>query len=376
MYHDLNLAHGFLAAAVRAPDKAAIRIEAETITYRALAQRIRRVASAATALGIGAGDRVALVAPNCAEYVEIVLGLAGAGAAVVTLNPFLTGRELDVILADCGARHVIYHPVASGTVSELGPTARDWSCELGTTFDAWRDAAADAPLPSPVSETSAFAIAYTSGTTGRPKGVVLSHRSRVLTFFAMAVEYGCYGPDDTALCIAPMFHGAGLAFALAPLYFGGSIRLMGAFDPEQTLAHLASSECTNVFMVPTHFHAIFALPEATAARYSFDSLKTIISNAAPLAQETKESIVAYFGGGKLFECYGSTEGRDRVQSASRGSTRETPVRRTAVRVHGDYAARRRRRACSARRARRGLHAVAVLVQRLLGTAGRNRGRHA
>ena len=123
----------------------------------------------------------------------------------------------------------------------------------------------------------------------------------------MAAEYGCYGPDDTALCLAPMFHGAGLAFALAPIFFGGTAYLMSQFDPEATLALLRDSDATNVFMVPTHFHAIFALPAETLEGYEFPQLKTIISNAAPLPQSTKAQIVEYFGAGKLFECYGSTE---------------------------------------------------------------------
>ena len=84
-----------------------------------------------------------------------------------------------------------------------------------------------------------FLLPYTSGTTGRPKGVRLSHRARVLTFFAMAVEYGCYSPDDRALAIAPLFHGGGFSFCVATIFFGGSCTLLPRFDPEETLRLLS-----------------------------------------------------------------------------------------------------------------------------------------
>jgi long-chain acyl-CoA synthetase len=124
----------------------------------------------------------------------------------------------------------------------------------------------------------------------------------------MAVEYGCYGPDDRALAVAPLYHGAGFAFALAPVFFGGTCEILPHFDPEQLLSAIETGRSTNVFMVPSHFQAVFALGANVLDRYDTSSLRTIISNAAPLAQVTKERIVDRFGENLLFECYGSTEG--------------------------------------------------------------------
>ena len=180
---------------------------------------------------------------------------------------------------------------------------------LGEDYEGWLAAAADTPPDARVAETDAFAMHYTAGTTGKPKGVLVSHRSRALTFFGMAVEYGCYGPDDRALGIAPMFHGAGLAFALAPVFFGGFCRILPRFDPEESLRLLAEGGFGTTFLVPTHFNAIFNLPQATLDRHRRPAgLRTIVSNAAPLAQAAKERIVDYFGEGILHETYGSTEG--------------------------------------------------------------------
>ena len=307
-YQALNIAAGVLSAAARAPQKPAVVCEGNIMSYAELATRIQVIAQTARkALSLRAGDRVLLSAPNCPEYSEIVLGLAYAGIATVTLSPFLTAAELEMIVEDSKPRGAIIHGMAKPSYEALDTEHFEFVLDLGGAFDeTFKTVPIEVPPPR-ADETDAFAIAYTSGTTGKPKGVVLSHRSRVLTFFAMAAEYGCYGPDDTALCLAPMFHGAGLAFALAPIFFGGTAYLMGQFDPEATLALLQDSKATNVFMVPTHFHAIFALAPSTLEKFTFPHLKTIISNAAPLPQSTKTQIVEYFGEGKLFECYGSTE---------------------------------------------------------------------
>jgi long-chain acyl-CoA synthetase len=111
------------------------------------------------------------------------------------------------------------------------------------------------------------------------------------------------------LGIAPMSHGAGFAFIMASLYFGGTVEILPKYDPEQVLSRLGSQPFTGVFMVPTHYQAIFALEAASLERWrgTARSLRTIMSNAAALPQAVKERIVGYFGEGLLHEAYGSTE---------------------------------------------------------------------
>jgi long-chain acyl-CoA synthetase len=150
-----------------------------------------------------------------------------------------------------------------------------------------------------VPEWGTFTIPYTSGTTGRPKGVLVGHRSRILTLFGMAVEYGCFGPDDRFLAIAPMCHGAGMIFSLAPVFFGGHCEVMERFEPEAVIAALKASAITGFFGVPTHFHHIMALEKPLLDRHRAAALRTIISNAAPLAQAMKEKLVSHFGAGLL-----------------------------------------------------------------------------
>ena len=136
---------------------------------------------------------------------------------------------------------------------------------------------------------------------------LLGHRGRVLMCYAMAAEHGCYGPDDRAIASTPMFHGAGFLMTLVPMFFGGTVELLGRFDIDRMLGAVAANAATSVYMVPTHFAALFAEGGARARRHDIRSLKAVISGTAPLAQAMKEKIVAHFGEGKLYERYGATE---------------------------------------------------------------------
>ena len=308
-YQPLLLSGGLHASAARTPDKIAILCEERSLSYADLARRVRRVCGAARRAGLRHGDRAAILAPNCIEYAEIVTGLSDAGLIVATLNPRSTAHELTAACDDCGARLLIVHPQLESTVSSTRFGSVERVLQLGPEYESWLGAASEAPPVASVDETDAFTLVYTSGTTGRPKGIMISHRSRTLTFHGMAMEYGCYGPDDLHLGIAPMAHGAGFAFLMASMYFGGTVEVLPKFEPDRVLQKLAAGPFTGVFMVPTHFHSIFALGEQTLAGYRgrHVALRTIISNAAALPQTLKEQIVDFWGPGRLHETYGSTE---------------------------------------------------------------------
>lgn len=307
-YQAMTIGRGIRCAAVRSPQRAALVLGTEQLSYGALVDRIARVGNVGRDhFDLQPGDRVALVAPNCLEFVEIVAGLSDIGAIVATLSPRLTKAELRAILDDCTPRVLIVHPDCRASVDP------DWANTmpiiwLGDDYDVLLSSASDAPEESCVSEEAPFALAYTSGTTGLPKGVLLSHRSRAITFMAMAAEYRCFGPDDNFLALAPMCHGAGFVFACAGLFFGATTTLFASHDPEAILQRIGRGDVTGVFMVPTHFSRIFALPPATLERNRGHALRTIISNAAALPQHLKEAAIDHFGEGLLHETYGSTEG--------------------------------------------------------------------
>ncbi|HEY5208198.1 MAG TPA: AMP-binding protein [Stellaceae bacterium] len=308
-YRSMTMASGIRASATRDPGKVALICGERHLTYARLVERIDQVATVARhRFGLVKGDRAAIVAGNCLEYIEIVDGLAEAGVAAATPNPRQTSAELGFILNDCGARVAFVTPETEKLIRAADCPALEQIVVIGPGYEALlAEARPSGDLP-PVDEWDAFAIPYTSGTTGKPRGVTLPHRARVLVGFCMASEYGCYSPDDHYLAIAPLFHGAGYNFAHAAVFFGGSCEIEPNFDAETTIRKLHESGAGGTFMVPTHFHAIFALEKSIRERWRGVGLKALVSNAAPLPQRTKELIVDYFGDGILHETYGSTEG--------------------------------------------------------------------
>lgn len=308
-FRPVTMAAGIKTSVARRPQKVALICGDRHLTYAQLVERIEKVSALALhGLGLRPGDRAAIVAGNCLEFIEIVDGLSEAGIIVATPNPRQTSTELAYILNDCGARVAFATPETAPLLHAADCPALERIIVIGPDYEALlAEARAGVALP-PVAEWDAFCMPYTSGTTGKPRGVVLPHRARVLVAFCMASEYGCYGPDDHYLAIAPLFHGAGFSFAHAAVFFGGSCEILPRFEPEVALRKLHESRAAGTFMVPTHFHAIFALENAILDRWRGFGLRALVSNAAPLAQATKERIVGYFGDGILHECYGSTEG--------------------------------------------------------------------
>jgi long-chain acyl-CoA synthetase len=306
-FQHLSLPGGMRAAMKRNPDKIAAKHDDTERSYAELVERFDRVSSGILDdLGMASGQHAAIISKNSIEYVEVVLGASQAGVGIATINPKLAPPELVAICDDAEAVVVFADADVAPVLREQNFATVQTIIEIGKEYEDWlarQEPIAEPPL---VDEWSTFTIPYTSGTTGKPKGVLVTHRSRVIALYQMAVEYGCFGPDDRFLAIAPICHGAGMAFVLAPIFFGGYVEITDKFDPEDTVRRFKESEITGFFGVPTHFNIIFTLEQAVLDKYRSETLHTIISNAAPLPQKMKEKIIAHFGQ-ILHECYGSTE---------------------------------------------------------------------
>jgi acyl-CoA synthetase (AMP-forming)/AMP-acid ligase II len=306
-FQHLSLPGGVRSAMQRNPAKVALRHRDKQVTYGELMIRIDRVcAGILHDLGLHRGDHIAIVAANSIEYLEIVLGASQAGIGTATVNPRLAPAEIVAICDDADARAVFVDASSAAALAGGRFKTVERIILIGSEYETWLQLSPALQKLPVVEEWDTFTIPYTSGTTGTPKGVLVPHRSRVISLYAMAVEYGCYTPDDRFLAIAPMCHGAGMIFALAPIFFGGYAEIMDKFEPEEVVRKFRDERITGFFGVPTHFHAIFALDKAVLERYRSDTLQTIISNAAPLPQAMKEKIIAHFGP-ILHETYGSTE---------------------------------------------------------------------
>jgi long-chain acyl-CoA synthetase len=307
-FSHLSLAGGVRAAMHRAPDKVAYRQGERTRTYHAFVERMDRVTSLLlNGLGLIRGDHAAIISKNSIEYMEIVFGAAQAGIPLATINPKLAPVEQVAICDDAQAKVVLADPESAAALSSARYATATRVVVIGDEYESLLQRARPATAAPAVPEWGVFTIPYTSGTTGKPKGVLVGHRSRILTIFGMAVEYGCFGPDDRFLAIAPMCHGAGMIFSLAPVFFGGHCEVMDKFEPEAVVTALKNSSITGFFGVPTHFHHLMLLEKSVLEKNRSTTLRTIISNAAPLSQAMKERLVAHFGDGLLHETYGSTE---------------------------------------------------------------------
>ncbi len=306
-FQHLSLPGSVRAAMLRNPAKIAFKHRDNECSYGELIARVDKVCAGILGdLGLKHGQHAAIVAANSIEYMEVILGASQAGVGTATVNPRLSPTEITAICDDAEARVLFTDAAGAESLSDQQFATVKRIIQIGDEYESWLNGLEPlAELPV-VEEWDTFTIPYTSGTTGKPKGVLVPHRSRVISLYAMAVEYGCYSPDDRFLAIAPMCHGAGMIFALAPIFFGGYAEIMDKFDPELVVRKFKDERITGFFGVPTHFHAIFALDPGVLDSNRSDTLHTIISNAAPLPQTMKEKIIGHFGH-ILHETYGSTE---------------------------------------------------------------------
>ncbi len=307
----LNIANGIREFARATPDAVAVIDGDRRITYRELADRAARCAHALLSLGLKTGDRVGICLGNRLEFPEVAAGIAMAGLVMVPLNPRYTPSEARFIIEHSESRAVI---ADEATIEVVGDTVREHripTLVLGHTeefrpYDAALAAASNTDPAVAVPEESPFCIAYTSGTTAMPKGVMISHRSRSLTFYMAAMEWKL-GTGRTSVAVAPMYHGAGFAFGYAPVFTGGTVVMLRKWDPEALLALIEKERAQSVFLVPTHAQMLRNLGEDTIHARDLSSLDTLYFNAAALPWELKQWVIETFPGVGVHELYGSTE---------------------------------------------------------------------
>ena len=301
------------------PDKIGARDLARTLTFRQWNGRACRLAHALLGLGLAKGDRVAVLAYNALEWLEIYAAVAKAGLIAVPVNFRLVGPEIRYIAENCGARAFI---VQDELVARTEEVRRDLAIAAGNYvmfgsgprvagYRAYEDllrAARDDEPDVAIGADDTWALMYTSGTTGRPKGAIRSHRASAQLSLSTDVEMG-FGRDDTALLVMPMCHANSLYFFNAFTYCGASCVVYDrkSFDPEHLLRTLTDSGATFTSLVPTHYIMMLGLPAELRARASGERMRKLLVSSAPARRDTKLAILEHFRNSGLYELYGSTE---------------------------------------------------------------------
>jgi long-chain acyl-CoA synthetase len=311
MYHPCHHARS-------TPDKPAYVMAGtgETVTYRQLEDRSNQGAHLFRSLGLKRGDSIALMMDNNARYFEICFAAQRSGLFFTAMSSRLSTQEAEYILADCGAKVLIVSSSLAAQAAELlsrSPGVRTRYSVNGVLpgHAAW-EAARDAQPAFPIKDESAGRdMLYSSGTTGRPKGVKTELLDEAIdapsTLMTVATKLYGLGTDSIYLSPAPLYHAAPLRFNMTVMRFGGTSVIMEHFDAEEALALIERHSITHSQWVPTMFVRMQKLAPEIRARYRHDSLRVAIHAAAPCPVQVKEAMIEWWGP-VLFEYYAGTEG--------------------------------------------------------------------
>ena len=296
------------------PDKLGARDLDRAMTFREWNQRACRLANALLGLGLVKRDRVAVLAYNTVEWAEIYAATAKAGLIAVPINFRLVGAEIRYVVENCEASLLIVQDELRGAAEDAGLAIRTvhfgkLACPAGwLDYEDLIAKASDWETGITVSPDDPWTIMYTSGTTGRPKGAVRSHRASAMLSLVTSVEMGL-GRADTPLLVMPLCHGNSLFYFGVANYCGStcSIYSRKSFDPEHVVATLASESITFTSLVPTHYIMMLALSARLRGRYNLDRVRKLLISSAPARRDTKLEIMEFFRKSGLYEGYGSTE---------------------------------------------------------------------
>jgi len=314
----LNLGEIVAAHARLLPDKLGTRDSRRAMTFKEWNVRACKLANALLGLGLEKGDRVALLAYNRVEWMELYIALAKAGIVAVPINFRLVTPEIQYIVEHCHAKAIIAQdelaPQAEPLRDKLSIADKAWIC-IGdeppagwVAYEALVERGADREPGVEVTPTDTWALMYTSGTTGKPKGAIRNHEGMALMSLVTALDMGLTR-DDTALLVMPMCHANSLNFGSTFTYLGATVVVddRKSFDPEALLATMASQHVTFTSLVPTHYIMTLGLPADVKAKYDVSRVRKLMISSAPARKDTKLAILDYFKNSQLYELYGSSE---------------------------------------------------------------------
>jgi len=282
------------------------------IPYADFDRRANQLAHTLISWGVGKGDPVALLMPNIPELGESIFGITRCGAVCLPLNYRLKTHELIYILQHSGSKVIIYEQGFSDPINLLkGQTGLEKFIRIGGSGQdpEYESLLNHAPETYPfleVGENDPAALLYTSGTTGRPKGVILTQRNVLWSCVSQAIEYRVTSRDKI-LIAPPMFHVGAFFRFLSAVYLGNSVFLMDQFDPIRFLEIIHKNEITFTALVPTMFIMVDQLPEEVKRSYKTTSVTKYITSGSILPVDLVRRIQKLFPNAEIRDSYGATE---------------------------------------------------------------------
>lgn len=306
--------------AVNYPDRLGWQDKVRECTFKTWNERACRLANGLNELGAGYGDAVAVLAYNRGEWMDIYAGCAKGGQMVVPIMFRLAGPDIEYIVghSECKA-FIVEEPFVEmiDGIKEKLPVPKDAYIYLGDGpapegylgYEAWLNGASPEEPDYLVDSADIWTIMYTSGTTGRPKGVMRSHESYMAQYFLNNVNMGVRSSDKVML-VMPMCHVNSIFYSFpytlvtAPVF----VYNMVSFDPKDLLETIEKYQITFTSLVPTHYIMMLALPDEVKKGIDVSSVRQLLISSAPARKDLKVAIMEYFENAELWEAYGTTEG--------------------------------------------------------------------
>jgi len=298
--------------AERFPDKPLYYFKDQKVTYSEYHEKTDVIARGLEKIGVGKGDRVGILLPNCHEVLESYYGIWKSGGVSVSMNPMFTQREIEYVINDSGANYLITSSIFKDRVEAARPNMPSLKGVIMVSPEVVPDTIPYAEIGQGaeriddrgINPIDPAQIMYTSGTTGKPKGAVLPHNGFIATVSAMT-EAGYYTESDSTVCALPFFHAfAVLVFIANVVAAGDGVVIHERFDPEAVLRDIGKYGTTIYFGVPTMYS--FMLDTFDPSRHDMSKLRLGITGAAPVPIHVMREIEEKFGI-IIIEAYGQTE---------------------------------------------------------------------
>ncbi|MFC8916796.1 acyl-CoA synthetase [Streptomyces sp. NPDC057116] len=309
--------NGFWAQATADPARTVLTApDGERWTAGELHAAANRLVHGLRAAGMETGDAFAVVLPNGVEFLTAYLAASQAGFYLVPVNHHLVAPEIAWIVADSGAKVLIAHERFAGAArtaaDEAGlPPGQRYAVGSADGFRPYAGLLDGRPASPPEGRTLGWVMNYTSGTTGRPRGIRRPLPGRTPEETYLGGFLGIFGikPYDgnVHLVCSPLYHTAVLQFAGAALHIGHPLVVMDKWTPEEMLRLIDAHKCTHTHMVPTQFHRLLALPEKVRTAYDVTSMRHAIHGAAPCPEHVKRAMIDWWGT-CVEEYYAASEG--------------------------------------------------------------------